>query len=78
MGEIMIRTLSSFVAPALALPRAVKHGSVSLAFYLRLVKWVSFSGPMMWVAVVSVVLDLPVFIASGLYRAIFRYMGYPP
>lgn len=47
MGEIMIRALSRFAAPALALPRAVKRGvvlaldaglcisTVWLTFYLR-------------------------------------------
>jgi FlaA1/EpsC-like NDP-sugar epimerase len=89
MGETMIRTLSRFAAPALALPRAVKRGvvlaldaalcilSVWLAFYLRLGEWFSFSGPLIGVAVVSVVLALPIFITSGLYRAIFRYSGLP-
>ncbi|MFY7906655.1 MAG: polysaccharide biosynthesis protein, partial [Burkholderiaceae bacterium] len=48
-----------------------------LAFYLRLGVWGSLSGPMVWVSVVSVVLALPIFITSGLYRAIFRYSGLP-
>jgi len=89
MGESMIRTLSSFAVPVLALPRPAKRAmalaldlglcvlSVWLAFYLRLGEWVSFSGPLMWVALVSVVLALPIFITSGLYRAIFRYSGLP-
>jgi FlaA1/EpsC-like NDP-sugar epimerase len=85
----MIRYLSRFADPVLALPRPVKRGvvlvldvglcvlSVWLAFYLRLGVWSSLSGPMLWVAVVSVVLALPIFIKSGLYRAIFRYSGFP-
>lgn len=89
MGEIMIRTLSRFAAPALALPRAVKRVvvlaldaglcilSVWLAFYLRSGTFTSLSGPAIWPAVASVVLALPVFITSGLYRAIFRYSGLP-
>jgi len=89
MGEIMIRTLSRFAAPALALPRAVKRGvvlaldacfcilSVWLAFYLRSGTFTSLSGPAIWPAVASVSLALPVFITSGLYRAIFRYSGLP-
>ena len=89
MGEIMIRALSRFAAPALALPRAVKRGvvlaldaglcflSVWLAFYLRSGTFTSLSGPAIWPAVASVALALPVFITSGLYRAIFRYSGLP-
>ncbi len=89
MGEIMMRTLSRLATPALALPRSVKRGmvlaldaalcvlSVWLAFYLRSGEWVSLAGPAIVAVVVSVVLALPVFITSGLYRAIFRYSGLP-
>jgi FlaA1/EpsC-like NDP-sugar epimerase len=89
MGEIMMRTLSRLAAPALALPRSVKRGmvlaldaalcvlSVWLALYLRLGEWVSLAGPVFSAVVASVVLALPVFITSGLYRAIFRYSGLP-
>jgi len=89
MGEIMIRTLSRFAAPVLTLPRAVKRGfvltldaafcifSVWLAFYLRSGNFTSLSGSAIWPAVVSIVLALPIFITSGLYRAIFRYSGLP-
>lgn len=89
MGEIMIRTLSRFAAPALALPRPIKRGvvlildailcilSVWLAFYLRIGSFTALSGSAIWPAAVSVALALPVFIISGLYRAIFRYSGLP-
>jgi FlaA1/EpsC-like NDP-sugar epimerase len=89
MGEIMMRTLSRLAAPALALPRPVKRGmvlaldaalcvlTVWLAFYLRSGVWVSLAGPAIVAVVASVVLALPVFITSGLYRAIFRYSGLP-
>ncbi len=89
MGEIMMRTLSRLAAPALALPRSVKRGmvlaldaalcvlTVWLAFYLRSGVWVSLAGPPIIAVVASVVLGLPVFITSGLYRAIFRYSGLP-
>jgi FlaA1/EpsC-like NDP-sugar epimerase len=89
MGEIMMRALSRLAAPALALPRSVKRGmvlaldaalcvlSVWLAFYLRSGVWVSLAGPAIVAVVASVVLALPVFITSGLYRAIFRYSGLP-
>jgi len=89
MGEVMIRTLSRFAAPALALSRPLKRTlvltldvalcvlSVWLAFYLRLGEWVSLAGPAIFAVVASVALALPVFIISGLYRAIFRYSGLP-
>ena len=89
MGDAMMRTLSRWAAPALTLPRPVKRGivlaldaalcvlTVWLAFYLRLGSFVSLSGPAIWPAVASVVLALPIFITSGLYRAIFRYSGMP-
>jgi FlaA1/EpsC-like NDP-sugar epimerase len=89
MGEIMMRSLSRLAAPALALPRSVKRGmvlvldaalcvlTVWLAFYLRSGEWVSLAGPAIFAVVTSVVLALPVFISSGLYRAIFRYSGLP-
>ena len=89
MGDAMMRTLSRWAAPALALPRPVKRGivlaldaalcvlTVWLAFYLRLGSFVSLSGPAIWPVVASVVLALPIFITSGLYRAIFRYSGLP-
>jgi FlaA1/EpsC-like NDP-sugar epimerase len=85
----MILTLSRFAAPVLALTRPVKRGlvlvldsvlcvlSVWLAFYLRSGSFVSLSGSAIWPILVSVVLALPVFITSGLYRAIFRYSGLP-
>ena len=89
MGDAMIPTLSRFAAPALALSRPVKRGivlavdtglcilSVWLAFYLRVGSFVSLSGSPIWPVLVSVLLALPLFISSGLYRAIFRYSGLP-
>lgn len=57
--------------------------AVWLSYYLRLGEFISFSlhaeagiGAS-WAAVVSVTLALPLFIVSGLYRAIFRYSGWP-
>jgi FlaA1/EpsC-like NDP-sugar epimerase len=57
--------------------------TVWLAYYLRLGEFVSLSGSD-WLAVgarraagVSIALALPIFIVSGLYRAIFRYSGWP-
>jgi FlaA1/EpsC-like NDP-sugar epimerase len=51
--------------------------SVWLAFSLRLEVWSVWSSAHSVAFMVSVVLALPVFIAHGLYRAIFRYSGLP-
>lgn len=57
--------------------------TVWLAYYLRLGEFISFTGQgqwaigACWAALVSIVLGLPIFIVSGLYRAIFRYSGWP-
>jgi FlaA1/EpsC-like NDP-sugar epimerase len=89
MGEVMMRNLIRFAVLALAMPRAVKRSvvlvldavlcilSVWLAFYLRSGSFIPLSGPAIWPAMASVVLALPIFITSGLYRAIFRYSGLP-
>jgi FlaA1/EpsC-like NDP-sugar epimerase len=75
--------------PVLSLPRVAKRLVVLLvdaslcfftvwfAFYLRLGEFVSLSGPAFSAAIVSIAIALPVFIISGLYRAIFRYSGWP-
>jgi FlaA1/EpsC-like NDP-sugar epimerase len=79
----------NLIKPALAFSRPVKRRfvfvidaglcvlSVWLAFYLRAGDFVPLSGAAIWPALVSVVLALPIFITSGLYRAIFRYSGLP-
>lgn len=57
--------------------------TVWLAYYLRLGEFVSFTGEGYWAAgavraaVASIALALPIFIVTGLYRAIFRYSGWP-
>lgn len=71
----------------LALPRPAKRVvaisidvilcglAVWVAFYLRLDQWVALRG-VQWLAVlISCGLAIPIFIVSGLYRAIFRYSG---
>ncbi len=79
--------------PTLALPRTIKRiivllvdaslcvVAVSLAFYLRLGEWVALSSHAEFRPLIptltSLALALPVFIAFGLYRAIFRYSGWP-
>ena len=83
----MIRLLSRLVSSTLLLPRPVKRGivvgvdavlcvlSVWLAFYLRLGVFVPLTGAVVLPVLVSFLLALPIFVMSGLYRAIFRYSG---
>lgn len=71
----------------LNLPRSVKRGlvmfsdilicgfSVWLAFGLRLDQWGYFHGKQWVVFAVAIGFSFPLFIAFGLYRAIFRYVG---
>jgi FlaA1/EpsC-like NDP-sugar epimerase len=75
--------------PTLSLSRPIKRSvalavdaflcvlTVWLAFYLRLDVFVPISGAILWPFLGSVVIALPIFITSGLYRAIFRYSGLP-
>lgn len=72
----------------LALPRAAKRFvalsvdlgfcvlTVWLAFCLGRGEFVALSGAVLWAVGVSGGIALPVFIVSGLYRAIFRYSGW--
>jgi FlaA1/EpsC-like NDP-sugar epimerase len=89
----MIRLLNQLAKPALALPRPAKRivvlgvdvvlciVSVWLAFYLRLGDFLPLSPDLYssqaFVSLVSLVLAIPIFVKSGLYRAIFRYNGMP-
>ena len=71
----------------LNLPRSVKRGlaifgdalicgfSVWLAFGLRLDQWGYFHGRQWMVFAAAIGLSFPLFVAFGLYRAIFRYVG---
>lgn len=81
--------LQPFVLPMLALPRWAKRFVVTsldaglcvltvwLAYYLRMGEFVALSGNALWAVATSIGLALPIFIISGLYRAIFRYSGWP-
>lgn len=83
------RILQRSVDPVLALPRTTKRLvavavdlglcvlTVWLAFYLRLGEFVPLSGRALWAVAASILIALPIFIVSGLYRAIFRYSGWP-
>ncbi len=85
----MKRSLFKLAIPVLALPRTAKRGiavlvdislctlTVWLAFYLRLGVFVSLSGNALLAVVASICLALPIFVVSGLYRAISRYSGWP-
>lgn len=54
-----------------------------LAYYLRLGEFISLTEQSewtkgaVWAGTTSVLVALPIFIVSGLYRAIFRYSGWP-
>jgi len=81
--------LFKLAVPILGLPRAAKRFvalsvdlglcvlTVWLAFYLRLGDFVALSGAALWSVGASIGLAIPIFIVSGLYRAIFRYSGWP-
>jgi len=85
----MKQPLFKLAIPILALPRAAKRFvalsvdlglcilTVWLAFYLRLGEFVTLSGPALWAVGASIGIALPIFVVSGLYRAIFRYSGWP-
>ncbi len=85
----MKQPLFKLAVPILALPRAAKRFvalsvdlglcvlTVWLAFYLRLGEYVALSGTALWAVAASVGIALPIFVVSGLYRAIFRYSGWP-
>ena len=82
-------SMNKLVVPVLSLPRLVKRLVVLMldcslcvltvwfAYYLRLGEFVALSGTALWAAVVSVLIALPIFVVSGMYRAIFRYSGWP-
>ena len=86
---MFINLLRRSANPLLSLPRTAKRLlvllvdtsfcvlSVWLAFYLRLGEFIPFGAPQIKALVVAIGLAIPIFIVSGLYRAIFRYTGMP-
>ena len=80
---------STIIDAILGLPRPVKRAialsfdgfvcalSVYVAFYLRLGDWVPIASGPANPMLASVALALPLFVSFGLYRAIFRYSGWP-
>ena len=87
--HVMEQSTFKVAAPILALPRAAKRFialsvdlglcvlTVWLAYYLRLGEFVALSGSALLPVTLSIGIALPIFIVSGLYRAIFRYSGWP-
>jgi FlaA1/EpsC-like NDP-sugar epimerase len=85
----MLQLLTSISEPVLSIPRLAKRMialcmdtsfcilAVWLAYYLRLGEFRTLTGSAMAPVLASVVLAIPIFIVSGLYRAIFRYTGMP-
>ena len=81
--------ISNLVLPMLGLPRAAKRFvvltvdiglcilTVWIAYYLRLDEFVALSGAALWAVGAALGMALPIFVVSGLYRAIFRYSGWP-
>jgi FlaA1/EpsC-like NDP-sugar epimerase len=92
MGKF-IKTFNQTAACVLAMPRPAKQLlvmtvdtsicilSVWASFYLRLGEYEIFSDtvtiPVLITSATSVALAIPIFVLSGLYRAIFRYSGMP-
>ncbi len=85
----MKQPLFKLAIPILALPREAKRFvalsvdlglcvlTVWLAFYLRLGEFVALSETTLWAVAGATGIALPIFVVSGLYRAIFRYSGWP-
>jgi len=81
-----IRTVNLFM---LAMSRPLKRAfvltvdisicvlAVWFSYYLRLTEFVALSGPVLLPVFASICIAIPIFIFSGLYRAIFRYSGLP-
>ena len=89
----MNKLFKQLANPLLAMPRLAKRGvvlgidaglcvlTVWLAFYLRFGEFLPLTGTALWTPSTAVFASLffgiPIFIVSGLYRAIFRYNGLP-
>lgn len=85
----MMNFFRQSAVPILALPRYAKRIiallvdislcvlTVWLAYYLRLGEFVTLMDEALWAVGISLIIALPIFVVSGLYRAIFRYSGWP-
>ena len=80
---------NGLIIPILSLPRLTKRllvfgvdaslciFTVWVAYYLRMGVVVPLNGEPLIAVAISLILALPIFVGSGLYRAIFRYSGWP-
>jgi len=81
-------TIDRWIEPVLGLPRVVKRASVIsldaglcvlavwLALWLRTGEWIALSRFGAPAAFAAVLISFPVFTAFGLYRTVFRYLGW--
>ncbi len=79
---------TKYVKHILDLPRSTKRAlaltvdvslcilTIWLAFCLRLNDWVALSGIQLITIPVSLIIAIPIFVTMGLYRAIFRFIGW--
>ncbi|WP_205412271.1 polysaccharide biosynthesis protein [Sphingomonas crusticola] len=79
--------VKSWAEAALAIPRPLKRAialavdavlcllSVWVAYYLRLGTWIDLSTDAKVPTIAAVVIALPIFVSTGLYRMIFRHAG---
>jgi FlaA1/EpsC-like NDP-sugar epimerase len=89
MKHALNNPILNLSGPILALPRFAKRIVVLtvdmclcvltlwLAYYLRLGEFINLSGNSLIAAGASIAISLPIFVVLGLYRAIFRYSGWP-
>ena len=81
--------MNKLVIPVLALPRFLKRLvvlvldcslcilTVWFAYYLRLGEFVALSDSAFWASLAAILIALPIFVLSGMYRTIFRYSSWP-
>jgi FlaA1/EpsC-like NDP-sugar epimerase len=89
VSDLMNGCFNIVALALLKLPRSFKQSLVVildvcfcilatwLAFYLRLDEFVKLNNDLFGPALLSIAIALPIFAANGLYRAIFRYSGWP-
>jgi FlaA1/EpsC-like NDP-sugar epimerase len=63
-------------AVALAMDVVICLVTVALAYWLRLGDWSLPRGNQLWSYALPIIVAIPLFIRFGLYRAIFRYVGW--
>ena len=63
-------------AIALVIDAAICLTTVALAYWLRLGDWIVPTSNQLWSYALPILVAIPMFIRFGLYRAIFRYVGW--